>query len=420
MKLVFKAFLLSLILVSCNAQQKENLDHMTPDLWAEDLDYVSTMIEREFATFNPEVKTLFPENTLQLKEELNALSNEQIAIKVGQLLASLQDGHTEMSILQSGANLNRIPLIMYYYEDGLHIIAAHKSYQDLIGMRVKKIGSLDIDDSVEALKEVMTYDNDYEILHAGPRFLVIPDVLKFLGAIPSSSEATLMLEDETGNEIESKLSSISLTDYNTGPWDSLYTIEKLEPLMYNKNRDKNYWYEYVDESKTMYFYLGRVNSQKGQSSLKKVISNMFDEIDELKVEKLVVDIRKNSGGNYNKSRPLVDGIKKRDWLNKEGKVFVLNGRTTFSAAMVTSIFLKRETETILVGEPSRGHPNKCDNNEYMTMPNSGLSIEYTTRVDYHWEELGDTKWVPIDVKIPPRFEDYKIGKDAALQYALDY
>ena len=86
--------------------------------------------------------------------------------------------------------------------------------------------------------------------------------------------------------------------------------------------------------------------------------------------------------------------------------------------MVTSIFLKRETQATLVGEPSRGHPNKCDNNEYMTLPNSGLSIEYTTKVEKHWAELGDAKWVPIDVEIAPRFADYKLGKDAALEYAI--
>jgi len=88
--------------------------------------------------------------------------------------------------------------------------------------------------------------------------------------------------------------------------------------------------------------------------------------------------------------------------------------------MVTSIFLKRETNATLIGEPSRGHPNKTDNVEYMTLPHSKLSIEYTTKVKRHWVELGDLDHVPVDVEIKPQFRDYEQGIDAELKFVLEH
>ena len=419
MRTLIKTAVIILLLSSCNAQQYSNIDHMTPLLWEEDIEYLNRKIQKEFASFNPSIKDVFSENADQLSKDLTGLSNNETAIKLGQLLASLKDGHTEMNVLQSQANLDRLPLVLYYFEDGLYIVAAHESVQDLIGMRIEKLGNLDVSDSVERLKTVMTYDNEYEILHAGSRFLVVPEILKFLGVTDSTAEISLTLKDDSGSEVVKSVKSIDLKSYGNGPWKTYYDVNGIKSLLSSKYPDRLYWYEYQEKEKTMYFNLDRVNSQKGHPSLKKTISALFKEIDELKPEKLIIDIRRNSGGNYNKSRPLIDAIKKRTWLNAKGKVFVLNGRTTFSAAMVTSIFLKRETAAILVGEPSRGHPNKCDNNEYMTLPNSGLSIEYTTKVDKHWAELGDATFVPIDVVISPKFSDYKKGRDMALQYVFD-
>ena len=419
MKSLCTLTLLFILVSSCSGQPIQNIHDMTADLWKEDIDYVNKKIQKQFASFDPSIKTKFADRAMALQAEISQLSNPEITIRMGQLLASLRDGHTELNILQSKAGLDRLPLFVRYFDNGLYITEAHEDYKDLIGMKVNRIGNLEVDNSVERLKKVMTYDNDYEILHAGGGFLALPDVLKFLGAVESTSEVTLMLTDALEKNVQRSIPSMSQTEYNNGPWTSFYELNGLNPQLRDKNDSRNYWYEYLKDQRTMYFCLNRLNNEKGQSSIKKTVSKLFKEIDQIKPEKLVIDIRNNTGGNYNLSRPLVEAIKDRSWLNQDGKLYVLNGRKTFSAAMVASIFLKRETEAILVGEPSRGHPNKCDNNEYMTLPNSGLSIEYTTKVEKHWPELGDATYVPVDVEIATHFSDYRIGRDAAMEYAFE-
>jgi len=403
---------------SCTPQSKIPLHEMTDALWEEDILYLNRRIQKEFATFDPAVKSQFEINASKLIEELGSIGTDEVMIKIGQLLAGLGDGHTEMSLLEAEVNFDRLPLILHFFEEGLYIVGAHEPYRHYISSQIIKFGDKTVDQAFAALKTVMTHDNDYEILHAGRGFLLMPQLLKFLGMTtdPASASLTLMTKDSSHVQ---QIPSYSIDDYTRGPWVRYWEMNDIERPLYAQNRSGDNWYEYIDTQKTMYFHYGKNNNQKGQPSIKKIVKRMFDEIDELQVEKLVIDMRMNRGGNYHKSRPLIKAITKRPELNKDGRIYAITGRTTFSAAMVTSIFLKKETNTILVGEPSRGHPNKADNVEHLNLPYSGLRIEYTTKVKQHWPELGALNHVPVDHEVRPTYADFAVGRDAALEYIFN-
>jgi len=421
---VKKSWFLFLFLLSFSCQRKvdrHGLDHMTPELWEEDIDYINKRIQREFASFDPTIKSKFGDKALALKRELSTIGNSFTAIKIGQLLASLGDGHTEMSILQEVANFGRLPLAMYFFEEGLYILATDKRHEDYIGRKVLKIGNKTVLELFELLKTVMTYDNQYEILHAGPTFLLSPEILAFLHAIGDEEHIELTLENEESVAPEFlKLQPITLNEYKNTQWVTIYDVNNMVEPLRRKNRGQDYWFEYLHQERTMYFNFSKNNNQKKRPSIKETVSQMFKSIDQVNAEKLIIDLRANRGGNYKKSRPLINAIKKHPQINQKNKLYVITGRTTFSAAMVTSIFLKRETNATLIGEPSRGHPNKTDNVEYMTLPHSKLSIEYTTKVKRHWVELGDLDHVPVDVEIKPQFRDYEQGIDAELKFVLEH
>jgi len=408
------------LLTSCQSQNSTiGLHHMNPKLWEKDLDYLNKKIQKEFVSFDLSIKKKFHKKVNLVKSQLSSIDNSATAIKVGQLLASLGDGHTEMSVLQKATDFGRLPIAMYFFEEGLYIVAAHKGYEHYIGHKVLKIGNKTVPELVEALKTVMTYDNKYEILHAGPTFLVVPEVLSFLKIIEDKTTVLLTLETEDAEVLENQnIEPVKNKEYTNVSWTTIFDVNAIKEPLRRKNRGQDYWFKYIEEDKTMYFNFSRNNDQKGQPTIKSVVSAMFKEINIRKAEKLIIDLRANRGGNYKKSRPLINAIKKHSSINKEGKLYAITGRTTFSAAMVTSIFLKKETNAILVGEPSRGHPNKTDNVEYMTLPNSNLQIEYTTKVKRHWAALKDLDHVPVDVPIPSKFKDYKGGTDATLNYIL--
>jgi hypothetical protein len=334
------------------------------------------------------------------------------------LLAGLGDGHTELNIGQQSVGFHRMPLSLYFFEQKLYITAAHDAHADLVGGVITHINHVPTDKAFKALQGSMSRDNEMEYLHAGPGYLIITELLHCLGITSGPSEAglTIVINDE--KIIERKFQGLAVNDYSNGPWVDFRSLNNLETPLYLTQPNARYWHQYLPEHKTMYFNFSRVNNQKGKPSIKKFVSALFKEIDEKKPEKLIIDFRLNNGGNYNLSRPLIEAIKSRDWLNQKGSVWAISGRRTFSAASIACLFLLQETNTTLVGEPGRTHPNQADNNEYMNLPNSGFLIEYTTKIKKHWPDQPDADRVPVDIVLPPTFEGYSKGIDGVLEYIL--
>ena len=185
-----------------------------------------------------------------------------------------------------------------------------------------------------------------------------------------------------------------------------------------ENLASRYWFKYLPESKTMYVNIASLFNQDGKSSVKKVMEEMLDEMDQKQAAKLVVDFRLCRGGNYNNILPLIDEVKRRTALNRKGNLFVINGRLTFSAASVATIYFKDETQAMVVGEVSRARPNWADNMESYALPNSKLEFDCLEKLKIHSKALGDSKVIPVDVEIPRSFELYKVGRDEVMEYIL--
>lgn len=138
------------------------------------------------------------------------------------------------------------------------------------------------------------------------------------------------------------------------------------------------------------------------------------------MERFVVDLRYNTGGNYHRNAPLIEGIAKRSRINRPGHLFVLTGRTTFSAATLAAIHLAQQTEAVFVGEPSRGKPNGYSDEKLLRLPNSKIEVNYSPIYRGATPELGDAPYLPVDVAVERTFEDYRDGRDPVLEAALAY
>jgi len=411
-------FILLSIQVTFQACTQIPLDEMTQEDWQDDLDYLDKKIQKEFQSFNPKLKPAFSDEMATLKSKLNDLENYEIACEIMRLLATLQDGHTELNIGQERTGFHRVPLSLYFFQNELYVIAAHEEFRNLVGGKVIGIGDYSMNEAFSKLKKTMSRDNDMEYLHAGPGYLILTELLKCLSISENENEVSFEIELKSGEVWRQSLEGMDVNTYSQGPWITLREVNDVDQPLYLSNQGSRYWHQYLFETKTMYFNFTRVNNQKGQPSIKKYIKILFEEIDEEKPEKLIIDFRLNNGGNYNLSRPLIEAIKSRPWLNQEGKIWVITGRRTFSAASVASIFLKTETEAILIGEPGRTHPNLADNNEYMNLPKSGFLIEYTTKVKEHWPEKPGLDRIPVDISVIPQYESYSKGEDSVLLYIL--
>jgi len=113
------------------------------------------------------------------------------------------------------------------------------------------------------------------------------------------------------------------------------------------------------------------------------VQRVFEFADANRVNRFVLDIRLNGGGNKRLNPPIIEGLVARPWLDQPGKLFVTIGRGTFSAAVHLATELEARTKAIFVGEPTGGRPNHYGDSESVRLSNSGLVV---TPATIYWED----------------------------------
>jgi hypothetical protein len=185
---------------------------------------------------------------------------------------------------------------------------------------------------------------------------------------------------------------------------------KEQPL-YLQKPGEPFWFTYLAESQTVYASFRRY-TQLGDHT-----KALFAFLDAHPGARLVVDMRQNGGGDFFVGRKhLIAPIKQRPALNQKGKLFVVIGRQTFSAALANAVDFRNETNAILVGEPIGERPNSYSENDEMTLPHSRLVVSYSTK--YYAFVKEDVPAVLPDQRIDASWPDFREGRDPVLDWIL--
>jgi tetratricopeptide (TPR) repeat protein len=191
--------------------------------------------------------------------------------------------------------------------------------------------------------------------------------------------------------------------------------------MYLSDPANRFWYEWLNDSKTLYVQLNAI-LDKDDEPMERFYERVFREVDSLPVERLVIDLRWNGGGNNFNNPPLVRGLVQREEIDQNGTLFVITSRHTFSAAGHLVTYLERNTEATFVGEPTGASPNHYGDADLVELPNSGQqarasAVYWQNSLPSRWETRD---WTPPDISVPLSVEDYLAGRDPALEAILAY
>src|SRR5688572_391776 len=106
-------------------------------------------------------------------------------------------------------------------------------------------------------------------------------------------------------------------------------------------------------------------------------------------------------------------------LEGEGKLFVLIGRSTFSAAQFLVNDLEQYTDAVFVGEPSGGKANSYGDSRKITLPHSGLTVRVST---LWWQEdpRDSREWKAPDIAAELTSHDYRNNRDPAIEAVRGY
>ena len=238
-------------------------------------------------------------------------------------------------------------------------------------------------------------------------FLTMGIVLHGYGIVADRNSARYTLADDDGHEFT--------VDFQALPPDAKvkWVAPYKEPPLFRQKPGESFWYTYLPDARTVYC------SFRGYGDLKKNAAGLFKLVDEQRPDKLVIDMRQNGGGDYTLGlRYLVHPIRDLPSINRKGRLFVLVGANTFSAAMSNAAHFRSKTSALLVGQTIGERPNSYQESRHVTLPNSHLTVNYSVRF-YKFVETSENIIRP-DQEIIPSWNEFKTGRDPVLEWVLKY
>ncbi len=185
-----------------------------------------------------------------------------------------------------------------------------------------------------------------------------------------------------------------------------------------RSPDHNWW-TYLPETHSLYVQYNRVRDGADER-LATFFDAVFAAIEREPVQRFILDIRQNGGGNMALNQPLVHHLIRSDVVNRWGKFFAIIGRQTFSAAMNLAVDLERHTRVLFVGEPTGSRPNVYGENADIVLPHSGLHCTAAALWWQYSDPNDDRPWIAPDISTPLAAEDYAANHDPALAATLHY
>jgi len=415
---------------------------LTPAQWREDLQFaVDTFLERD-RSFSPAARQQFRDIITNLQKTVESKTDEQIIVELAKAVALSKNAHTRLYILRNSSELRRYPIRVWQFADGLYVVRATPEYSELLGAKILRIGGR----SVEAVKQSvdplfagnaswLNYMNSYT--------MTSPDVLIGLGLIASDGKAEIEFKNRGGKKVKRRLEPLPLRKSsetteswwdlsptrprNDGLWVSALSPKAARLPLYLQNAERQYWSQYLPNDRLFYIQFNRSGNAPSGEPFAEFEKRVLTELQSVNADKIVVDMRFNTGGNLDVAKPFMERLAA---LAKERKtkVYVITGRATFSAGLFHAMQLRQHTNATLVGEPVGDELDFWSEGGNVIMPNSKLTLHYADRFhsyspvertelkQYLWtsSDLSITKAAP-DIIVKMKARDYFDGRDPALE-----
>ncbi len=402
--------------------------------WIQDIDYLNQVAQKDFEKLFVKITPQeFEEHVEKLKKEVPNLSDIEITIKLAELVAKFEYGHTAVPLIpqrnsqhgyDGNVSFHAFPINFYWFSDGVFIQGIHKDYGEIVGAKVKRIGNLDVMDALDRVRPVVSIENESFFKAYGLLYLNLAEVLQAKGIIDQGKSLPLVVEKD-GKEVRKRieLNQDDFPSYSYGliedkeNWVSARVNKKDLPL-YIHRPEKFYLSKAIPDSKAYYIRESAVRNQNGKS-IADFYEEAMSEFNQGDYEKLIIDLRLNGGGNNYNNKDVVKHLIRSDKLKEKGSLVVIIGRRTFSAAQNLVNEIDNYTPAIFIGEPTAENVNFMGDTRTITLPNSKVNV----RLSFAWwqdkPQWENNEWTTPDLYVEMSSQDYIFDKDPVLQTALD-
>ena len=421
-------------------------ERLTPAQMREDLAYLRNTWGPLDKSFSSQQRAAFEAIVDAAAAHLGNMSSADFELEIARAVAVSRNGHT-LSVL--GPAFHGLPVEMEWFADGLYITRVAPAFAQVLGAKIDKIGDLTPEQALARAAPFISGTNQ-RILAMSPSYLRLLEVLHRIGAAPTvaSVELSMRLRDGSMRVVTMEPSGSPNPDPPWGPWLSLIPAQTNEPGQWLQVLDAvaglpPAYQAPVDVATTWIGEGNRVLYVRSNRIFSPDPSKAFDvpikffdilqhDIVERRPRYVVVDLRFNPGGNYLNAAFFAQALPKL--LPSNGKVFILVGRNTFSAAIVTAAMLKGQggPRAVLVGEAMGDAGAFWAEGGEVTLPNSKMIITYADAfhdLSHGCSNLERCYWGDVavglkgvslepEIKIQTTFAEYASGHDPVLDRVL--
>jgi hypothetical protein len=357
----------------------------------------------------------------ELEALLASCERHEAIMGFKKLIALAGDGHSGIRTPPAeNAGRKWLPIHTQAFSDGVFLRTAHQDYRELFGQRIVEVEGVPIGEVFRRLLPFIGYDNLMGAIDMFPHALRDPWALHASGLTDElADEVEFTFEDTEGRRHVSMITASS-DSWITNEWlDADFAQEGPKPLY--RSADGNYSLTHLEDERLAYVYFESVRDDEGETIAEfceRVFA--FVEAEDNDIQKLVLDIRENGGGNNYLNQPLLHGLIQCERINQPGRLFVITGRDTFSAAMCLSVELERHTQALFVGEPTGATPNHYGDSVEFTLPASGLSVRCSQLFWQNSDPRDRRVWIYPDLPVETSFVEFEARRDPALEAILAY
>jgi hypothetical protein len=388
--------------------------------WNEDLD----VLAREMPAVHPNLfhtlgRQQFDEAIMDIRRRLPKLARHRVIVELMRLAAAIGDGHTSVAPWRDPVGFHSLPVSLYRFADGYCVRAARRDQAALLGGRVTHVGGVPVDSAEQRVAALIGRDNDMGVLMYAPILLVMPEVLHAVGLSGDQRRAELTVEaggrprtatlDKAGPF--RRLSGTNPADTLWGPRDGWVDLRDGAAIpLWLSRLTETYWFSYVPEGALLYCQLNAIE-ERGEG-FDAFFARALAAADSQGARRFVLDLRHNGGGNGDKNPAIVRPLM-RSRFDERGRLFVITGRRTFSAAQMLICDLEKWTYPIFVGEPSASRDNHYGDSQLLMLPNHGITVRMST-LWWQWDPRETRPWMEVDLPAPLTVDAYRTGRDPAL------
>jgi len=353
-----------------------------------------------------------------LKKRANGISLDEFAVELQGLHALLGRGHSGSPVMWDatalgGHGLEVLPVDFYLFPEGLYVVDGVGAGEALIGSRVVAFGSTSAEAALEKVARLIDRDpgSEMSVLWLGPRFLSMPAVQKVLGLTDSVHRSTLKLVAPDGSR-----RVVTLDGAPFRPRSKLHAPKgATAPVpQYLARVGEAYWATDLGPS-TAYLQFNQVRDRPDES-MSAFALRLRRELAASGTRHLIVDLRHNNGGDSYLYTELLRTLIAFD-TQPGHSLYVISGRSTFSAAQNILVDIRRLTRAVVVGEPASA-PRAGGEQVTYRLPRTGLPAGAAPVLWSLQSPADERVWIAPDVPLILSAADYFANRDPVLETVL--